>query len=481
MFQIFSSEEFDQKTLKLSLEEKFLQYLLSLQHAITKYSAKTSCSSDRICTDYLVRGMGLFVGEQNRKTTFYIYSNSKSPSTKGVLINIRGPYSSCAKTNVLPFHTPSKWNSAKQLQPQNIRRRSIFATLTRDIAHFIQSGNNPNAIPLKVEMEVDRAKVVFIPKHTGVYQIDLSCGGDPLSSSPFMTRIYENDSGIQDAFETIEKKSLKRSGFHRKRIIAKVIDFVDEKLTLKNFCSNPSIKLTPPECDKTSNKKEGFCEQTQNVDNEKTASPVCVQHTEQEAPKAKFQTCDSIQQLSPASYANGNGADATKGLTKSHNNDLKSLFIQRKEYWRKLTSAVKRGEFKSVPNNLNSLHKADAVKRLGKTDKDICRSMDLSLPNKINSNIPNGLKRSFSNDLHHERKLDFAYSSEKISEESNNFLSVRDRKEILLEQLTDEQKLLLEKKLRQQCSNNQKSHKQKKKLCRQNSINDTAQLFEKCK
>lgn len=107
-----------------------------------------------------------------------------------------------------------------------------------DFSQLINISNNTNckhSIPLKITMESDRAQVSFIPRFTGMYQIYLTSNGDLLNGAPFSIRVTRNETGVKDTFDTENKNENDKSNVRKKKILARIIDFIDEKLIVKNF------------------------------------------------------------------------------------------------------------------------------------------------------------------------------------------------------------------------------------------------------
>lgn len=451
----------------------------SLQQAIMKHSAKTEIKSPTYSSDYVARGMGLFMGEQLRKTSFYIYSYSECPS-KGVRVNIRGPYKSFAESSIPPFQ-----NNCKKLNTKtnmHRKRQSLFYSISKDLAQFMHHSSIKNDIPIKVEMEEDRAKVTFIPTYTGIYQISLTSNGDLLNGSPFTIRVNPNESGLHDSFDTPNTPPNGKSKIVTKRkILCKVIDFIDEKLVLKNdqdlnkyFISRNSENLL---IEKTEKQEKEFIETKSathfNKGKKNEASSVCNMHIAQEACMQKSFTSESTEFSSSSEKENDRRTQKLEKPFAVHRAANEGpipnkIFQERREYWAKLTAGAKRQQFRSMPSGLNLIQRANVTE---KSFKSFQKSFSCS------SNILNSEKPFM------DRKLDFDYSEDRINEDS--ILTVRDRKEILLERLTDEQKLQLEKKFQKEINTqNQKTSSIKRSLSKQSSINslsDKIEAFEKRK
>lgn len=193
---VFTDSDFEEKTLTIPQEQKFISYLLTLQQAMIKLNNKTEIHPQTCSSHYIARGMGLVTGTQNKDTAFYIYSTSKSSLTKDVIVKIRGPYSSYATVTIPAFRSSSlKQSSNNKLIFENKQRRSFLKSISMD---FMSSEKGDDVIPVKIEMESDRAVVGFVPKHTGMYQIVLTSNNEHLAGSPYNLRILSDDSDDND-------------------------------------------------------------------------------------------------------------------------------------------------------------------------------------------------------------------------------------------------------------------------------------------
>lgn len=196
---VFADSDFDEKTLTIHQEQKFISYLLTLQQAMIKLNNKTETHPQTCSPHYIARGMGLVTGTQNKNTVFYIYSTSKSSLTKDVIVKIRGPYSSYAAVSVPAFRTSNlKQTGNNRLIFENKQRRSFLRSFSID---FMSSEKGDDVIPVKIEMESDRAVVEFVPKHTGMYQIVLMSNNEHLAGSPYNLRVLNDDSDYGSDFK----------------------------------------------------------------------------------------------------------------------------------------------------------------------------------------------------------------------------------------------------------------------------------------
>lgn len=188
---MFTDEELS-KDLTSNLERNFLHYLSELQQAINKLSEKTTNISS-VSDKYIPRGMGLFSGEQHRKVTFYVYQDDsvKTENDSTVIIQIRGPYGTYGQAVIPRFRDGL-------FKVPDIKIMTDFASTMefKSKTHFMQSfaisfmryhkkhmGDN---IVIDVTMEEDRARVTYIPRNYGMYEINMVANGELLKGN----RIY---------------------------------------------------------------------------------------------------------------------------------------------------------------------------------------------------------------------------------------------------------------------------------------------------
>ncbi|XP_018570480.1 uncharacterized protein PF11_0213 [Anoplophora glabripennis] len=229
-------------SLTVTLERNFLHYLNELQQAITKLLERNDTPKS-ISIHYVVRGMGLYSGEQHRKAVFYVYPNANTTGqNSNIIIHIRGPYATYGKA-VIPkfnsdlFATPeinilSDLQATKKLLNGNILTpKSTFMknfSLPFMQYHKKHTGDN---IVIDVAMEGDRAKVTYIPKNYGMYEIIMVANGELIRGCPFNVHILNNVSGIEDSFDGEEKVDDIPS-LRRRKILSKTIDFIDEQMPI---------------------------------------------------------------------------------------------------------------------------------------------------------------------------------------------------------------------------------------------------------
>lgn len=481
---MFSEADFEEKALKIPQEEKFIRYLLSLQQAMMKLNAKSENFSQNCCPNYVARGMGLVTGEQNKNTLFYIYSTSTSAATKDLIVNIRGPFASYATITIPAFRNSSlRPINSKKLIFENKQRKSFLQTISMDLMNL---DKNDTIIPLKIEMEQDRAAVTFIPRHTGMYQVTLTSNNEHLAGSPYNLRVLKGESSGDDSKTRSEVKTT------RKRILTKIAGFIDN-----NFASSKARSLFRTDDDfemsfinraksvviphtgysikrienigdltpkivmtkQVFQEKESSTESLVEVSPDKITSSICTMHI---VPEEK-----SGEEFELSTFSVKESASEQPQGTKSEPNPvedaiewrevvrppkkLKAFIKEKKEYWDSLILMNTKNNSKSIPVNLNKLHL---------------------------ENHEIGAKALVSKSLETlDRKLDFDFSFDASVEEAE-IPSIRDRKSILIQQLTDEQKLLQiqnEKKM-ENLSGNKNARKPKRHESF-SSVVDRIQMF----
>lgn len=424
---MFSDADFEEKTLSISQEEKFIRYLLTLQQAMLKLNAKSEHYSQNCCPHYIARGMGLVTGEQNKNTTFYVYSTSKSSLARDVIVSIRGPFATSATITIPAFRNSNLKQTNKRLVLENKQRKSFLG--------FMNSERSNNTIPLKVEMETDRAVVTFVPRHTGMYQVALSSNSDHLAGSPYNLRILKNESSDDTGSEMKKKHFLSKfagcvdnkSSSLKETFLQKDDDF---ELSFASRSRTILIPHTGYAYKKIENVKELSptitetrqifqMKQTDDLVKcapDKITSSICEMHIvpeEKSGEEIELCTFSAKENVTEQIQANNEtkfeDAIEWKEIARPPKN-LKAFIKEKKEYWDHLILMNTTNHSKSTPVHLNEPHKVE-LKPLA---KELSKSLETL-----------------------DKKLDFDWSVE-LSE----IPSVRDRKSILIEQLTDEQKLL---------------------------------------
>lgn len=205
---VFSDTDFEEKTLTIPQEQKFIRYLLTLQQAMMKLNNRTENHPQTCSSHYIARGMGLVTGTQNRNTIFYIYSTSKSALAKDIIVKIRGPYSSYATVTIPAFRNSNlkQINNKRKLIFESKQRKSFLKSISMD---FMNTEKGDDVIPMKIEMESDRAVVGFVPKYTGMYQIVLMTNNEHLAGSPYNLRILSDDSDYDSDCKNTPKNKTK--------------------------------------------------------------------------------------------------------------------------------------------------------------------------------------------------------------------------------------------------------------------------------
>lgn len=239
---MLTEKELSQANLTSYSERKFIKYLLQVQDAINKVSIEEDTL--KFTSKYVARGMGLVIGEQNRPSIFYVYPNTGTNKIDNVLVNIKGPYntfgghiisnSETQTNNVNTMIKIRKENLKEQqkLEYKSRAQRSFFRSVSFDIGpimNLVTNRRNSGEIAVKVEMEKERAKITFLPKFSGIYELLLTSDGQHLQGSPYVIRIMKSNQEIEDILQGRIKTN--RSVIERK-IIGKCIDFVSESVSI---------------------------------------------------------------------------------------------------------------------------------------------------------------------------------------------------------------------------------------------------------
>lgn len=164
-----------------------MHYLSVLQQAIIKSNENIS-KINTVSSKYIPRGMGLFSGEQYRKTTFYVYQNEITETSNecNVIIQIKGPYGSYGQAVIKNFFDnshkiPKDINIARDasFRTDSISKNSFVKSFAKSLLRYreIQYNNN---IGMEVVLEQDRAKIIYLPRNHGMYEINMVANGELL-------------------------------------------------------------------------------------------------------------------------------------------------------------------------------------------------------------------------------------------------------------------------------------------------------------
>jgi hypothetical protein len=242
---VFSEDELSGE-FTINQERNFIHYLQQLQEAINKWPTKDEINR-KFSSQYVARGMGLYTGEQHRKTVFYLYSNATTKKRSNVLMYIRGPYGTQGKATISPFHNlktipvvnvlQDQLEATKILPFKSDDQKSFLKTISLDFTSLISNAENRGCndeIPIQIDMEIDRAKITYIPHNTGIYEINLISDGELLRGTPYRVQVINNTSGTRDSFNNECENVEEKITFTKRKILSKVIDCIDEKIWLEN-------------------------------------------------------------------------------------------------------------------------------------------------------------------------------------------------------------------------------------------------------
>ncbi|KAG5883614.1 hypothetical protein JTB14_005746 [Gonioctena quinquepunctata] len=237
---VFTDEDLSE-SLSSNLESKFINYLNDIQQSMEKLS-ESSEKEKKVTSLYIARGMGLFSGEQHKKAEFYIYPNDKTDDEKrNVIIQIKGPYGTFGEAMIPEFREKllkipeiniisDLVESSQFLKPHP--KSDFMEKFSKYFKkyHVKHLGEN---IVLDVIMEEERAKVTYIPKHYGMYEINLISDGELIKGCPFNVHIFSNDS-VEETFDHDDKYEETRP-YRRRKVISQTIDLIDEEIPLSEF------------------------------------------------------------------------------------------------------------------------------------------------------------------------------------------------------------------------------------------------------
>lgn len=166
---------------------------------------------------YIARGMGLATGEQYKESIFYIYPNKKSnDASSSLLIQIRGPYGTYGQACVPAFFNNKPIPQINIPEFPETKSAKDLPTIN------IKNAESTTDIEVNVEMEKDRAKVTYIARNFGMYEINLISNGELTQGCPYNVNIIpsilrENDKNIQNLVG-------------KKRIVSKFIQKISKKV-----------------------------------------------------------------------------------------------------------------------------------------------------------------------------------------------------------------------------------------------------------
>ncbi|XP_045479921.1 uncharacterized protein LOC123684632 isoform X2 [Harmonia axyridis] len=249
---VFQESDF-KEPLSPNQERKFLLYLQDLQQAIRSRGSRDTCT--KFSDSYVAKGMGLQNGVQYKKTTFYVYSNTNNPNCNNVLVYIRGPYDTQGTATIPAFYnlnpSPILTSLHRQYRPtdkiifKKEARKSFLKSIALDLSSLVNfdKRSTSNDISIHVEMETDRAKVSYIPLNFGIYEINLITDGEILANSPFTVSVSEDNSGTRDSFDTTEKILEQLPKLKKRKIVARFIDCINEKILL-DYDANETLSTS---------------------------------------------------------------------------------------------------------------------------------------------------------------------------------------------------------------------------------------------
>lgn len=147
-------------------------------------------------SQFVAKGMGLYTAEQSKEAEFFIYSKYNKIQFFNLQIEIRGPHLSHYKTNVLDYLA------------NEFRKNDFFK-------------KSPASISLKVDVEKDRLRIVYVSKFGGIHEIIISSNNEIVVGSPFYVNVMNytvasskksvNEFHSEDTFGVNTQKASKES------------------------------------------------------------------------------------------------------------------------------------------------------------------------------------------------------------------------------------------------------------------------------
>ncbi|XP_074027731.1 uncharacterized protein isoform X1 [Leptinotarsa decemlineata] len=235
---IFTDEDLS-GSMTSNLECSFINYLNNIQEAIDEISEGRE--TDRpVTSQYVARGMGLFSGEQHKKAIFYIYLADEESNSSSVIVHIKGPYSTYGQATVSlqgeSLKVPEIDVISDQVQPAQLLKPEPKKDFLKNFTKYFKKYHQKHLgeiIAIDVVIEGDKAKVTYLPKYFGMYEIIMITNGELLQGCPFNVHIFKNDSIEDISISKDEDEKIKPH--QKKRVISKTIDFIDEEISLTEF------------------------------------------------------------------------------------------------------------------------------------------------------------------------------------------------------------------------------------------------------
>lgn len=143
---------------------------------------------------FVAKGMGLYTAEQSKEAEFFIYSKYNKIQFFNLQIEIRGPHLSHYKTNVLDYLA------------NEFRKNDFFKKSSASIS-------------LKVDVEKDRLRIVYVSKFGGIHEIIISSNNEIVVGSPFYVNVMNyasskkiiNEFHREETFRVNTQTALKQS------------------------------------------------------------------------------------------------------------------------------------------------------------------------------------------------------------------------------------------------------------------------------
>ncbi|XP_059058550.1 uncharacterized protein LOC131852001 [Achroia grisella] len=270
---VFSRQELESNgSLSKHQEWKLATYLDRIRQALEKLtppvskpvSQRTPLEIIQFSMDYVARGSGLSAAQVNNKMHFKIYpTGQQSLDPKEITVLIKGPKDTYGMTVLPPIFGKAQLIRQKLLGLQNKQNfTESVLPITQGATYLRAFGKNdmnktyyiPKTkyeIEIEKDLHSDHAKISYVVKREGRYEISITSRGQNIVGSPFSMTASHNIIGIleRESFcledgEEIDIVDVKTD----RKVVLRIVDFVTEKMLLKE---NGSLeKITDNEAKK---------------------------------------------------------------------------------------------------------------------------------------------------------------------------------------------------------------------------------------
>ncbi|CAG9787119.1 unnamed protein product [Diatraea saccharalis] len=255
---VFSRQELDSNdSLSKHQEWKLATFLDRIRQSLSKLtppvskpaSQRTSPETTQFTLDYVARGSGLTAAQINNKAHFKIYPTSQQCLDPGdITILIRGPKDTYGMTVLPPIFGKAQLIRQKLLglnskpnYTENILPITQGAVYLRsygknDMNKTYHIPKSKYDITIEAEPQTDHTKISYIVNLEGKYDISITSRGQSIVGSPFtvtgsknILSVLEKESFCLEDGEEIDIVDVKTD----RKIVLRIVDFVTEKMLLK--------------------------------------------------------------------------------------------------------------------------------------------------------------------------------------------------------------------------------------------------------